>query len=111
MESKAGFGTVRLGELWQGEVRYGRVLNMDLMKKMDGKFEEVIKELDYDSRIKVRNFKNTMFGSYNFVKPLLIGLAMFWLMFRIEARVGLEQATFIVLILIAIFLRSLNSKL
>ena len=84
---------------------------MDLMKKMDGVFEEQLKELPYDTRLKLRKFKNWMFGSYNFVKPVLIGIAMFWLMFRIEARVGLETATFIVLILIAIFLRSLNSKL
>lgn len=84
---------------------------MDLMKKMDGKFEEQLKELPYDMRVKIRKFKNTMFGGYNLIKPILIGLAMFWLMFRIEARVGIETATFIVLILIAIFLRSLNSKL
>jgi len=84
---------------------------MTLMDKMDKKFEEVIKELDYDSRIKVRNFKNWMFRSYGMIKPLLIGLAMFFLFFRLEARIGWESTVLSVLILQAIFLRSLNSKL
>ena len=82
-----------------------------LMDRLDVKFEATIKELDSDSRVKVRNFKNLMFGSYNFVKPVLIAIAMFWLFYRIQARIGTQETILAVLILNAIFLRSLNKKL
>ncbi len=61
------------------------------MDNMDKRLEKIIKDLPYTEKQTIRNIKSKMFKAYEFVKPILMGLALFWIFFRIKTRVGFED--------------------
>ena len=85
---------------------------MDIMGKMDEQFENVISSLTEKEQMWLRNFKLNMFNIYNqYIKPILIAIFMFWLFTRIKNTLGIEEATYIALVVILIFLRNISSKI
>lgn len=81
------------------------------MDSMDKRLEKIIKDLPYNEKEIIRNIKTKMFKAYEFVKPIVMGLALFWIFYRIKARVGFEEAFFILGIMIVIFLRIIAGRL
>jgi len=82
------------------------------MDKMEEIFDKQVNKLDEKEQkfaLKVRSF--IMTGYNNWVKPILSAVFMFWLFTKIKNAIGLEEATFILLIVIIIYLRIISRKL
>lgn len=84
---------------------------MTLMDSMDKVFEDKISTLSDKEKGFLRSVKSNILWIYNsYVKPLLIAIFMFWLFAKIKNVVGLQEAIFIQLTVIIIFLRVISSK-
>ena len=84
---------------------------MTLMDRMDDRLEKTIKDLPDNEKNVIRNIKSKMMSGYEFIKPVLLGLALFWIFYRIRDTVGIQEAFFIEGIVIIIFLRIIASRL
>lgn len=80
------------------------------MDKLDIYFEKQLSNMSEREQEFFIKMKNLWFKFYGFIKPFLIGMFMLWLFTRIKNLIGLEEATYIVLIIQLIFLRQLLSK-
>jgi hypothetical protein len=81
------------------------------MDKLENKFEDMIAPLSDKERLGIRGVKNFLFGLYNnLLKNILIAIFMFWMFEKIKNVVGLQEAMFIQMTTIIIFLRIINSK-
>lgn len=85
---------------------------MTIMDKMDNLFNNKINNLSEKEQIFFKKLKDNLFNIYNsFIKPILISIFLFWLFTKIKNIVGIQEAIFIQLTIIIIFLRLINSKL
>jgi len=82
------------------------------MNILEKKFEKVIKELEPKQQIFVRKIKNNGFKIYNnLLKPILWAYFMFYIFNKIKNLIGIQEATFTVLVVILIFLRMISSNI
>lgn len=82
------------------------------MDRLDNKFEDMIAPLSDKERIGIRGIKNFIMSFYtNFLKNILIAIFMFWLFTKIKTAIGLQEAMFIQMTTIIVFLRIINSKI
>ena len=82
------------------------------MDKMEEVFDKQVNKLSEKEQkfvLKLRSFIMTGYNSW--VKPILSAIFMFWFFTKLKNVVGLEEATFILLIVIIIYLRMLLRKL
>ena len=83
-----------------------------MMDKLERMFEKQISELSQKEQVFLRKLKNNFFTIYNnFLKPVLMGVFLFWLFLRIKTAVGITEAFYIQGIVIIIFLRLIASRL
>ena len=85
---------------------------MGVIDKMEEIFDKQLNKLNEKEQavaLKVRSF--VMTGYNNWVKPILSAIFMFWLFTKLRNAVGLEDATYYLLIVIIIYLRILSRKL
>lgn len=82
------------------------------MDKMEGFLDKQVEQLNEKEQIWVYRIKNFIFDGYNnWIKPILIAMFMFFLFTKIKNLVGLEEAMFIQLTVIIIYLRVISSKI
>ena len=82
---------------------------MDSMEKM---FDKQIDQLTDKEKVFWLKAKNFIFKGYNsLIKPILIAIFMFWLFDKIKNVVGIQEAMFIQLTVIIIFLRIISSRI
>jgi len=85
---------------------------MGVMETLEDKFEDMIAPLSDNERIKIRGIKNFMFSLYNnYLKIIFVAIFLFWLFDRIKKLVGLEEAMFIQMTTIIIYLRYISGKI
>lgn len=84
---------------------------IDINKKLDIKFEQQIEGLTDKEKEFFRNSKNYYMKIYEFLKPLMIAVAMFWLFNRIKNTIGFYDAIYVVAVAQLVFLRMILSKL
>jgi len=78
---------------------------------LDKKFEEIISAMPEKQQVWARKFKLFYFSIIEkYVKPFLISISMFYVFYRIKARIGMEESIFVLLIIVVIMLRQLLSK-
>lgn len=82
---------------------------MDYLEK---RFEKIISELPENERVFVRNIKIWMFKIYNsFIKFILWAVFLFWLFDRIKKAIGIQEAIYVQLTVIILYLRLIASRL
>lgn len=85
---------------------------MALMDNLEKRFESQISTLPEKEQKFFRGIKDNVLGIYNkWLKPIIIGIFMFWLFTKVKNAVGIEETVIIQLTVIIIYLRLLNSKL
>jgi hypothetical protein len=85
---------------------------MAIMDNLENKFENMISTLSDKEKIAIRGIKNFMLNIYNnIIKNILIAIFMFWMFSKIKTIVGLQEAMFIQMTTIIVFLRIINSKI
>lgn len=85
---------------------------MGLMETLEDKFEDMIAPLSDNERIKIRGIKNFILSLYNnFLKTILVAIFLFWLFEKIKKVVGIEEAMFIQMTTIIIYLRYISGKI
>jgi len=82
-----------------------------MMDKMNNKLEYTIKDLPENEQNVIRKIKDFLINGYEFIKPVVIGIFMFWLFYRIKDAVGIQETFFIQGVIIIIFLRVIASRL
>jgi hypothetical protein len=82
------------------------------MDSLDKRFEEKISVLSEKEQGVLRLVKNNVLFIYNnYLKPILIAIFMFWVFGKVKNIVGVQEAMFIQLTVIIIFLRVLTAKI
>lgn len=79
---------------------------------MEGKFDEKIKQLSESEQKTARGAKTFFFSAYNnYLKPILIAVFLFWTFDKVKNVVGIQEAVFIQITTIIVFLRMIVSKM
>lgn len=83
------------------------------MNVMDKQWEKALTKLNEKEQKFFRNIKKYLLdiGYNKILKPILIGIATFWIFNKLKTRLGLEDTIFIILIVIILYLRSISTKL
>lgn len=82
------------------------------MDALDKKFESAISSLSDKEKNFFRTVKNWVLQIYNGVlKPILWAIFMFWIFTKVKNAVGLQEAIYVQLTVIIIFLRLIASRL
>lgn len=82
------------------------------MDKMEEMFDKQVNKLDEKEQKFALKLRTFIFSTYNnWIKPILSAIFMFFLFTKIKNSVGVEEATFILLIVIIIYLRIISRKL
>ena len=85
---------------------------MGLMEKMEEFFDKQVNQLNEKEQKFVLKLRSFIFGTYNnWIKPLLSAIFMFFLFTNLKKIIGQEEATYILLIAILIYLRIISRKL
>lgn len=80
-------------------------------KQMDTVVEKMTDKMSEKDRLDMFKMKNVLVKIIDdFVKPLAYGLAMFWLFNRLKGILGIEEATYVCLVTIIVFLRMILVK-
>lgn len=82
-----------------------------MIEKMEDMFEKQVSQLTEKEQNVVRWIKDKIFIGYDFIKPFLIAVAMFWIFDRIKKAVGFQDALYVCVVIIIIFLRLIYSKI
>lgn len=82
-----------------------------MIEGMEKKFDQKISTLSEKEQKVFRTIKKWTFGLYTTLKPFAIAIAMFWIFNRVKLAVGLQEAMFIAVVTIIIFLRMILAKL
>jgi hypothetical protein len=87
---------------------WGRMILENKMDDIVTKMTEKMPEKDRLDMFKMKNVLVKVFDNY--LKPMVYAIAMFWLFNRVKGIVGLQDAIYICLVTIIVFLRMILVK-
>jgi len=82
-----------------------------MIDNLEKQFDQKISTLTESEQKVFKTIKKWTFGLYTTIKPFVIAIAMFWIFNKVKLAVGMQEAMYIVMIMILIFLRMILAKL
>jgi hypothetical protein len=83
-------------------------------KYLEKKFDEVLTKTELEEKDKIffkKVYKIMDVGYHDYIQPILIAIATFWIFDKVAIKFGNERAFFIMGITIILYLRTLNKSI